>query len=124
MGLQATFDLQTINGFPVVHATGEIDLSNVQEFESLLEKTLASEPTVVVISLGHVSYLDSTTFNTLVKFSRRFDGHEQGEILVVTPESQTGKRLFELVHLDGHLHTFDRIEDAMERAIQLTAVRD
>ena len=58
------------DGTVVLHATGELDLSNVAEFERALDDALTSQGPVTV-DLSNVGYLDSGAINTLFTYAKR-----------------------------------------------------
>ena len=113
----ATFDYAEIQGIPVVHASGEIDLSNINLLDAILEKATASPAVAVILSLDGVTYLGSTTFHALEDWGERLN--QSGvRLFVVKPASSLGKRLFDLICLDGQIRTFDSLETAMQGALQ------
>lgn len=62
------------DGTVVLYATGELDLSNVDEFERALDDVLASQEGAtapVTVDLSKVGYLDSGAINTLFTYANR-----------------------------------------------------
>ncbi len=59
------FRLITANGEqpPVVTATGDIDLANVNEFHDVLAKAAGAD--AITVDLSHVSYCDSSAVRAL-----------------------------------------------------------
>ena len=49
---------------PVVHATGDIDLANVNEFSEVLDRAAANSDTITV-DLSDVTYCDSAAVRAL-----------------------------------------------------------
>ncbi|HWD23956.1 MAG TPA: STAS domain-containing protein [Acidimicrobiales bacterium] len=75
--------LETIDGVPVLSASGEIDLSNA----SLLLEQIAQLPTgatKLVIDLSSVTFLDSSGLAALVACAKRLSGSGQRCVVVCT----------------------------------------
>lgn len=108
----ANFEYQEIQGIPVIQVEGELDLSNIDQLDARLDKTLGLSPTAIVLSLERILYLDSTTLHRLSKWSKRT------ELLVVRPTLPHCRKLFEIAGLDRVLDLFESTETALEKAIQ------
>ena len=63
---------------------GDIDISNVDEFEAALEAGASRDAGVVVVSLARASYFDSRTIHVLYRFADRLETNRQ-KMVVVAP---------------------------------------
>ncbi len=51
MTARGTFTLKNVEGVPVVETGGEIDLTNVHEFEGVLNSAARADAGIVIVSL-------------------------------------------------------------------------
>lgn len=68
--IHCTIDVDP-SGTHVVRVAGEVDMSNAHTLD---ESLAALDPTSVTVDLTHVSYMDSSGLNALVRARRRMDG--------------------------------------------------
>ena len=83
---------------PLLSVLGDIDFSNVATLADALQM-LAAEP-VVILSLEHATFIDSTVLSELLGRYRR---HE-GELVVVVPEGNPIERIFDVTGLRNVLN--------------------
>jgi anti-anti-sigma factor len=88
---------------------GELDLSTVEKVEQELRRAERSEPTLVVLDLGSLSFLDSTGLRTIVTAHQR--AQEAGRRLVIVKGPDTVHRVFTITRLDERL---DMVDDATQ----------
>ncbi len=98
---------------PVVAVYGDLDFSNVASFDAALS-TLAAE-LVVIVSLEHATFIDSTVLSALL---RRYREHA-GAVVVVLPGHSSLGRIFDVTGLRGILG----VTPDMTRAAQLAAAQ-
>jgi anti-sigma B factor antagonist len=100
-------------GAVVVSLAGELDLYNAEEVRSALLEASAGEPSVLVVDLGEVRFIDSTALGVLIEArSRMADG--QG-FRLAAPGVET-RRALEVSGLDRHFLVHDTVPEALEAA--------
>lgn len=111
-------DEELMDGLPVLHLTGEVDLAAapaVRDRLTALVQQLGvsgpNAPTAVVLDLGRVSFIDSTGLSMLVAAHSRFN--ECGKELRVADVPPRVRRVLELTGLDGLLSTYDDVPSAL-----------
>lgn len=87
--------------------TGEFDLAGVQAFEDEIGKLEAAAPSVVVVDLSDLAFMDSSGLRALVMADQR--ARTAGRRLAIVPGPPEVKRVFEITQLDGRL---DLVESA------------
>jgi stage II sporulation protein AA (anti-sigma F factor antagonist) len=95
----------------VVAVFGEIDMVTAPE----LEQGVAGVPSAtrrVVVDLEHVTFLDSSGLNTLVRCSREL-ARRSIEFRLVSPAERAVRRVFEITALDGRLRLADTLAQAL-----------
>ena len=110
----ATFDIRTFDGYRVIVATGEIDVSNAGQLRTALQSAAPVGSEALIVSLGDINYLDSNALAVLIEVSRRFDVSRRQFHVVCPPESACGK----LLKIAG-LHHALTIHDSTEEAIAI-----
>jgi anti-anti-sigma factor len=83
--------------WPVARITGDIDLSNVEEWTATLEAAVPNHALGLVVDLSGVTYLDSTGIRLLFRLARRLRDRQQTLHLVV-PD---GARIVRILELSG-----------------------
>ena len=92
-----------------VSLRGELDLSTVEKVEQELRRAERSEPSLLVIDLGGLSFIDSTGLRTIVTAHQR--AQDAGRRLVIVKGPDTVHRVFTITRLDERL---DMVDDAGE----------
>jgi anti-anti-sigma factor len=86
--------------------TGEFDLAGLPGFEDRLREVEGEAPTVIVIDLTGLKFMDSSGLRALVTADARARKHERR--LAIVPGPPEVRRVFEITKLDTRL---DLIED-------------
>jgi anti-anti-sigma factor len=92
-----------------VSLRGELDLSTVEKVEQELRRAERSEPSLLVIDLGGLSFIDSTGLRTIVTAHQR--AQDAGRRLVIVKGPDTVHRVFTITRLDERL---DMVDDGGE----------
>lgn len=103
---------KTLNGFPTIQLSGDIDLANSPALRKQLQSKLENQHPVLFIDFSGVTYIDSSGLATLIEYykeSRSFDG-----TLSLYGLSPRVKSVFELVRLTEILNLHDDLESATE----------
>ncbi|HZU40397.1 MAG TPA: STAS domain-containing protein [Solirubrobacteraceae bacterium] len=90
---------------PVVSLYGELDLASSPALEDELERLLATAPSVVVIDLRELDFMDSTGLSVLIRAHHR--AHEAGHRLAVVNGTRQVRRLLSLTGLAERLTVVD-----------------
>lgn len=93
-----TFDMHEQDGVPVVHLTGELDISRAAAIRLDLLRALSNLHHGLVVDLRDVDYLDSAGVNVLFEVAERL-GARQQVLATVIPENALIQRVAKLVDL-------------------------
>jgi anti-anti-sigma factor len=88
---------------------GELDLSTVSKVEEELRRAEASEPSVLVLDLSGLNFLDSTGLRLIVATDQR--GRENGRRVAVVKGPEAVQRVFSITRLDERLEMLDQGSD-------------
>ncbi len=106
-------EVDDIEGIPVVHAYGEVDLYTVPEFNDALKQAIGRRTDAVIVDLSDIAYLDSAGLSTLLCASRKLSSRN-GILYVIAPPGNPGvRRALEITRLD----TLMRVRDTLESAL-------
>ena len=86
----------------LVRATGELDLSAAEAFESQLEEELARDGAIVVLDLSGVTFLDSTGLRTLLRIAEE-DARSGSRLSIRRELSPPVQRLLDLTRIEQQL---------------------
>jgi anti-sigma B factor antagonist len=93
-------------GAEVLAPQGEIDISNVEILDRVLEEALDRQPLRLLVDLGRVEYLDSAGVSSLLRAGQAMD--RSGGKLVLVGGNRFIRRLLRMTGVDrlfGHLDT-------------------
>ena len=93
-----TVSSRAVEGGFVVDAQGDVDMQSSPKMREELRKLVAQKPSLIVVNLKDVSYIDSSGLATLVEClqsSRKIDAR-----MVLTGVGETIKDIFELSGLN------------------------
>ncbi|MGH3090342.1 MAG: STAS domain-containing protein [Rubrobacteraceae bacterium] len=102
-------------GVPVVKVSGELDLLTASRFRSILGETISgfsqrTRPSVLVLDLSGVEFMDSCGVNALVAETRGFVSGG-GEVRLVAKTSPV-MRTLEITGLDGIFEVYPDVASA------------
>ena len=101
------------DGAVVVSLAGELDLYNAEEVRNALLEAGAGKPSVLVVDLGEVRFIDSTALGVLIEARSRM-ADRQG-FRLAAPGVET-RRALEVSGLDRHFLVHDTVPEALEAA--------
>jgi anti-anti-sigma factor len=93
------------DGHVHVALRGELDLSTVGKVQDELRRVEAAAPSVVVLDLSKVTFLDSTGLRCLVTADER--AREAGRRLVIVRGPEPVQRVFAITRLEERLEIVD-----------------
>ena len=88
---------------------GELDLSTVSKVEEELRRAEASEPSLLVLDLSELNFLDSTGLRLIVTTDQR--AREGGRRVAVVKGPDAVQRVFAITRLDERLEMLDKGSD-------------
>ena len=81
--------------WPVAKLAGEIDLSNVEELRTRLERCVGNRAAGLVLDLSGVTFLDSTGLRLVFRLAREL-GDRQQSLRLVVPDCSPIRRVLAL----------------------------
>lgn len=99
-------------GKPVLSVRGEIDLSTAPELREHLLMLASNEPSVVIVDLSDVTFLDSTALGVLVSGLKRLRS-EGGDLRLVVNRPNLLK-VFEITGLTDLFSMHETLESACQ----------
>ncbi len=98
------------NGDLVVRLAGELDLYNAAEVGAALEQAAQDAPERLVVDLGEVTFVDSTTLATLFETKR---GLQEGILLLLAAPSDDVRRALDVSGLGSQFAVHETVEAAL-----------
>ena len=98
-------DTEDRDGLVHIALRGELDLSTVSKVDDELESVEAKEPSVLVLDLSKLSFLDSTGLRCLVTADQR--AKDAGRRLVLVRGPAPVQRVFTITRLEERLEMVD-----------------
>jgi anti-anti-sigma factor len=89
---------------------GELDLSTVGKVQEEIRQAIDRDPSLLVLDLSQLTFLDSTGLRCIVKADER--ARNEGWRLVVVKGPDTVNRVFSITRLDERLEMVDHAGDA------------
>ena len=102
--------VERLNGAVVVRLVGELDLYNAPEVRTVLLEVCAEQPERLVVDLGEVDFVDSTTLGVLIEARTKLENRQS--FLLASPGLETHRALT-ISGLDQHLSVHDTVESAL-----------
>lgn len=98
------------DGAIVVSLAGELDLYNAEDVRAALLECCAEEPSVLVVDLAEVTFIDSTALGVLIEARSRLAEREGFRLAAPGLETQ---RALEVSGLDQHFSIHDTVAEAL-----------
>jgi anti-anti-sigma factor len=96
----------------VIALTGELDLASSPALEEAFERVFASDPSVVVIDLRQLEFMDSTGLSIIVKAHQTVEDRDL-KLYVVNGPAQV-ERLLNLTGVAERVSLIDAPEDVLD----------
>lgn len=106
------FGIKYFNGVSVIEVRGDLDLTNVGEFEATLNEAADCQGRTVVVSLRHASYFDSKGVHVLLRAAERLAANRV-QLRVVAPRAGSPRRILEIAGIPLVVLTFESVEEAL-----------
>lgn len=106
--------IERLNGAVVVRLVGELDLYNAPEVRTALLEVCAEQPERLVVDLGKVDFVDSTTLGVLIEARGTLENRLA--FLLAAPRLETHRALT-ISGLDQHLSVHATVEAALSASL-------
>lgn len=106
-------EVSEIDGMPVVHAYGEIDLYTVPEFDQALKDVVTRGTYAIIVDLTDISYLDSAGLSALLSAYRKLSARNAVMYVVAPPHSPGVRRALEITRLNMLMKVHDTLDSAL-----------
>lgn len=107
-------EIERLNGAVVVRLVGELDLYNAPEVRTALLEVCAEQPERLIVDLGNVEFVDSTTLGVLIEARGMLVNRLA--FLLAAPRLETHRALA-ISGLDQHLSVHDTVESALSASL-------
>jgi anti-anti-sigma factor len=103
----ALLELKTDEGDALVRVSlsGELDISSAPALEEALGRIESGEPSLLLVDLRELEFMDSTGLRTLVSANQR--ARAQGRRLAIVRGPEQVDRIFSVTRLDERLEIVD-----------------
>jgi anti-anti-sigma factor len=105
---------EEIDGSPVAHISGEVDMSNVGELGRSLQNAVEQVAPGLVVDFSDTIYLDSAGLQFIFDLGKRLRDRGQRLFLVV-PEGSPVETVLDIVNVDALAPRCATLELAVER---------
>lgn len=95
----AQIEVDSLDGVPVVHVRGEIDLSNASEVRDAFGAGVPDTAPVVLLDLTGTTFLDSAGIAMIFRLAERL-GYGRQELRLVVPPDAPIRTVIRLTQLD------------------------
>jgi anti-anti-sigma factor len=103
----------------VVQATGEYDLSNVDDLNAALRASLSDGTSSCLVDLTGVEFMDSSVIHTLVRWCNDVQLSEREALAIVSGDDATAaSRLLDAVGIRSRLPVFTTRQNAMTALVE------
>jgi anti-anti-sigma factor len=109
-GKIAVTGVEKRDGATIVSLAGELDLYNASDVRAALLEACAEEPSVLVIDLAEVTFIDSTALGVLIEARSRLA--DRDGFRLAAPGLET-RRALEVSGLDKHFSVHDTVAEAL-----------
>ncbi len=110
-GERLRVDSRVVEGVPLLHPHGEIDLYTVPEFERAITDALVSSVKTMVVDLSDITYLDSSGLSALIVAYKKLAA-QGGRLYIVAPRDPPAvRRVLEITRVNTFLCVRPTIDD-------------
>ncbi|MEN6520459.1 MAG: STAS domain-containing protein [Armatimonadota bacterium] len=111
-GIRLETNTREVEDYKVLNVTGEIDVYTAPQFKEAVNQIINSGQKDLIVDMGHVSYMDSSGFGTLLSATKRLRP-EGGTVNLVACNSAID-RMLRITRLNTVFGTFKTISDALQ----------
>jgi len=103
-----TLTTEIVDQASVIHVIGELDLSNVDEFDAALERVPFAHRVIVVLT--ECTFIDSSALRAIVQAQQA--RAESGSGLALVAPAQPARRVLEVAARDRFIPIFETLTEA------------
>ena len=107
-----TYESHQTDGMVRLALDGEFDLSNAPQVEDVLKEIESQRPSLLVLDLRELTFMDSTGLRVMVSADARARDDSRRLAIVQGPEAV--HRVFRITGLDDHLEIVETPEAALD----------
>jgi anti-sigma B factor antagonist len=96
--------------YTLVALSGEADVTNSDRLRDLLDAEVAKEPTLLIVDLSGLSFMDSSALHALLRANRALD--RQGGVLSLVAPQEAVARMLNLTAADRLVPVYGSVEEA------------
>ncbi|MEN6371926.1 MAG: STAS domain-containing protein [Armatimonadota bacterium] len=111
-GIRLETNTREIEEYKVLDVTGEIDVYTAPQFKEAVNQIINSGQKDLIVDMGHVTYMDSSGFGTLLSATKRLRP-EGGTVNLVACNSAID-RMLRITRLNTVFGTFKTINEALQ----------
>jgi anti-sigma B factor antagonist len=109
--VELTYDISTVGDAVVITPAGELDVATAPGFRAELFRLLEDGPSRVVLSLGELSFVDSSGLSAIL--AARQHGQQSDVRLVLAAPRPNVLEVLQITALDGLLPIYDTVDEAL-----------
>ena len=94
----------------MVTLAGEVDATNAEQLHGALESVVREHPSLMLVDLSGLNFMDSTGLRMLLRASRALD--RQGGVLGLVAPQASVARVLQLTKADQLIPVYDSVADA------------
>ncbi len=110
----ADVQFEEVDGIPIAHVRGEVDMSNATELGTTLQNAVAHVSAGLVVDFTTTEYLDSAGLHFVFDLAKRLRDRGQRLHLVV-PTSSPVATVLEIVQIDSLAPRSQTVDEAVEK---------
>ena len=103
---------ESVEGIPVIHLDGDIDISNATDIGDALAATIDNNAPGLVLDLSELDYLDSAGVHLILDLAGRLRMRRQ-QLHTVAPADAPLRVVLDLTAVDTRVPLHERVEDAV-----------
>jgi anti-sigma B factor antagonist len=103
---------ESVEGIPVVHLDGDIDISNAADIGEALAAGIGNDVPGLVLDLTELDYLDSAGVHLMLDLAGRLRTRRQG-LHAVAPADAPLRMVLDLTAVDKRVPLHERVDDAV-----------
>lgn len=104
--------VREVGAIAIIELAGEIDIYNCSEIKKIIDAYIARGIMKVIVDMGKVSYIDSSTIGVLLSELKRLE--EQGGGLRLLNVKGAPRNVLEMARLEGVFSVYEDEQKALE----------